>query len=330
MKQFVLSDESLNSYGFKVLTEGINLDNFLRNPVMYYNHERYSGVIGKWENVRKKGANLFGTPVFDEKDSLGAKIAGKVKDGFIRAASIGIDKPVFGRINGEDVVTACTLVECSVCDIPSNKNALMLYHNDKPISDEKEFIKLFKIQEVMKQNLKPVTDALGLSQGVSVDDIVAAIGLLKKPGGVEQLIDEAVSGNIIAKYERAELLQLAAASPDAFQRYLQKRRELAINDREENGLKLTNTAIRSGKINAQAKDFWLKNFTADFEATKLALEHIPERTSIKDLIETAKKDDTSRANWTLSDYRKKAPKELRDNPKLYRELLEREQEQQNQ
>lgn len=327
MKQFVLSDESLNSYGFKVLTQGINIDNFLRNPVMYYNHDRYSGVIGRWDNVEKKGVELFGTPVFDEKDAFGAKIAGKVKDGFIKAASIGIDHITMQEINGEKVVTACTLVECSVCDIPSNKNALMLYHNDKPVSDEKEFIKLFKIQEVMKTDLKPVTDALELSQSASVEDIVAAIVLLKKPGGVERLIDEAIATNIIAKYERKELTQLAAASPDAFQRYLEKRKELAINDREENGLKLTNAAIRNGKINAQAKDFWLRNFATDFETTKLALENIPERTRISDLIEMADKNDTDRTNWTLSDYRKKAPKELRDNPKLYRELLKREQEQ---
>ena len=38
MKEFLISDESTNSYGFAVLTSGINLERFKKNPVMYYNH----------------------------------------------------------------------------------------------------------------------------------------------------------------------------------------------------------------------------------------------------------------------------------------------------
>ena len=33
-----------------------------------------------------------------------------------------------------------------------------------------------------------------------------------------------------------------------------------------------------------------------------------------------------REHWTLDDYRKKAPKALKDNPKLYWDLLEKEKE----
>lgn len=328
MKQFVLSDESLNSYGFKVLTRGINIDNFLQNPVMYYNHERFSGVIGRWESVKKKGSQLLGAPVFDEKDTLGAKIAGKVKDGFIKAASIGIDKVVIEQINGETIVTSCVLVECSVCDIPSNKNALMLYHDDKPVPSQKEFLKLYNNQAIMKTDLSPIIDALGLSQGASLNDIVTAIGLLKTSGGVNDLIDQAVKNNIVAKYERDELIQLANASPDAFKKYLQKRKELALTDREENGLKLINEAIRDGRVNAdgngKVKAFWLKSFSEDFESTKHALNQIPKRVSLKEVIEESYKSPENRGDWTLSDYRKKAPKELKNNPRLYQELLEKE------
>ena len=90
MKEFVLSDESPNSYGFKVLTDGIILDRFMANPVMYYKHDRETGVIGRWENIRKQGGKLLGTPVFDRKDELGIRIANKVKDGFIKGASMRI------------------------------------------------------------------------------------------------------------------------------------------------------------------------------------------------------------------------------------------------
>jgi len=91
-KEFVLSDETKNSYGFKVMTNGINLSRFRQNPVMYYNHDREAGVIGQWDNVRIDGKRLLGTPIFDLNDPLGAKVAKQVADGFLKGASIGIDK----------------------------------------------------------------------------------------------------------------------------------------------------------------------------------------------------------------------------------------------
>jgi len=33
---FILSDESVNSYNFKVITDGIDLERFKKNPVMLY------------------------------------------------------------------------------------------------------------------------------------------------------------------------------------------------------------------------------------------------------------------------------------------------------
>ena len=57
---FVLSDESVNSYGFVVLTEGIDTSAFERNPVMLYMHNRDGNVIGRWENIRKEDKRLLG------------------------------------------------------------------------------------------------------------------------------------------------------------------------------------------------------------------------------------------------------------------------------
>ena len=71
MKEFLLSDKSLNSHGLIIMTEGIDMTRFLENPVMYYNHDRERGVIGKWINLRKENSKLYGTPVFDEKQELG-------------------------------------------------------------------------------------------------------------------------------------------------------------------------------------------------------------------------------------------------------------------
>ncbi len=43
--RFILSDESVNCYGLRFLTAGIDIKDFVKNPVMLYMHGR-GQVIG--------------------------------------------------------------------------------------------------------------------------------------------------------------------------------------------------------------------------------------------------------------------------------------------
>ena len=140
-KTFVLSDESLNCYGFRVLTGGIDISRFEKNPVMLWSHTRsYRDAddtllpIGYWENLRVEDGKLLGDAVFDMDDAFAAKVARKVEKGVIRACSIGIE--VLERSDlPEDVVQGqtrstvkrCRLNEVSVTDIPANVNCIALY-----------------------------------------------------------------------------------------------------------------------------------------------------------------------------------------------------------
>jgi len=65
MKRIVISDESINSYGFYVKTDGIDLTAFLKNPVMLWNHNRdWHGTadaqlpIGYWKDLRVENGVL--------------------------------------------------------------------------------------------------------------------------------------------------------------------------------------------------------------------------------------------------------------------------------
>lgn len=80
--KFTVSDETLNSYGGVILTSGINIIQFQRNPIMYYMHDRDKGVIGRWENITKEGDKLTAEAVFDEVTELGAKVKHQVESGF--------------------------------------------------------------------------------------------------------------------------------------------------------------------------------------------------------------------------------------------------------
>ena len=86
MNKAVISTSSLNSYGTRVLTSGIDIEQYKRNPVLLYMHRRggiQDAPIGKIENIRIEGDKLVGELVFDEKDEVGKKIAQKWQDGFL-------------------------------------------------------------------------------------------------------------------------------------------------------------------------------------------------------------------------------------------------------
>lgn len=147
LKTFILSDGSVNSYGFRVLTSGIDIEDFLKNPLMLWNHNRsYRDdentilPIGRWVNVRIEGDKLLADAEFDMDDAFAAKISKKVDKGVISACSIGFerveetDEPEF-ILPGQRrfTVSKCKLKECSITDLGSNKNAIALYDKDGQI-----------------------------------------------------------------------------------------------------------------------------------------------------------------------------------------------------
>lgn len=137
---FVLSDESINSYGTRILTDGIDLSLFQNNPIMLWCHNR-SGwgdsnqilPIGKWENVRKENGKLLADAVFDTKDEFAQRIQSKVEQGIINMTSIGVniiasseDKSVIVQGQARPTIVKCLITEASMCDIGSNRNALKM------------------------------------------------------------------------------------------------------------------------------------------------------------------------------------------------------------
>lgn len=139
--RIILSDESINSYGYRVLTKGIDLSAMKKNPVMLYDHRSYSYLpIGTWKSLRVEGDQLTAEPVFDMEDEQAATIAGKYERKILNAASIGIeilawsDDPA-DMVAGQSrpTVTKCKLYEASIVPIPSNTNAVRLYRNGEPV-----------------------------------------------------------------------------------------------------------------------------------------------------------------------------------------------------
>lgn len=131
-----ISNEALNSYGTRIITSGIDISQFQKNPILLYMHER-GEVIGTVENLAVEGDALVGDLSFDEVTELSKRVAAQFAKGSLRCVSAGLrivelsDAPEM-VVQGQtrSTVTRSILREVSVVDIPANPDAVRLYDVD--------------------------------------------------------------------------------------------------------------------------------------------------------------------------------------------------------
>ena len=131
-QDFILSDSTLNSYGLRLVTSGYQMDEFLKNPIGYYGHDKKDGVLLKWEDLRLDGDSIIGKPVINLDHPRAERTVHEIEEGFLNAASVGKihildfdfeDNPE----NADDpimVITKWYNKECSIVDNPGNRSAM--------------------------------------------------------------------------------------------------------------------------------------------------------------------------------------------------------------
>ena len=310
---FVLSDESQNSYGFVVVTDGIDTSTFERNPVMLYMHNRDGNVIGRWENLRKEGKQLLADAVFDESTELGAQVKKQVESGFLRAVSIGIENIVSENLNGIETITKCRLIEASIVDIPSNSNAVKLFRRSGSFT-----YKLSDLNEDKPDTFRnAVIAALGLETGASDAEILRAIEkAVNGTENVETLLDNAVARGYIDAAQRNNLKQMAVGNRRALMAYIDTQRQTQARQIET----LLKTAAGNAKILHYEIDLYRRiGEQMGVRTLSELLDTLPGATKPTDVIRAKGCED-----WGLREYRKFAPKELQNNPELYARLVKEE------
>ena len=311
---FILSDESLNSYGFVVQTAGIDTAQFERNPVMLYMHDRESGVVGRWENIRKEGNRLLADAVFDESTELGAKIKTQVANGFLRCVSIGIDNVTQEDLNNVQTVTKCRLIEASIVDIPSNANAVKLFRRSGSFT-----YRLSDLNDNAPDAFRTaVIAALGLKPGVSDTEILRAIEkAVSGTENAEELLNNAVARGYIDPAQRENFRAMANGNRRALMAYIDTQRNTEAKEIET----MLRTAVGTSRILTYEIDLYRRIGEATGARTlRELLDTLPGATKPLDIINQGKRRD----GWGLREYRKFAPKELQDNPDLYARLVKEE------
>lgn len=311
-KTFIISDQSVNNYGFIMLTSGIDLSQFKKNPVMLFNHCE-NDIPGKWDNIRVEGNQLLADAVFDEKDPEAMVLSGKVDGGFLNGTSIGFDIVEFELgmpgFEGIPICTKSILKECSLTPIPSNGNALRLFDKEGKLMSDKDVLtvlssnKLNPKIEIMK-DLKTFIVALGLAADATEEQVLGAVKALK--GEHTSLTSK-----------KSELEQKLAE--------LQTKVDEA---KTANITQLVDGAVTSGKIIAAEKDTYVKLATADFESTKSILDAKKAHTTLTAKLDVSGKEIPAdpRAAWTFEDWSKKDSKALltmkREKPEQYKALYD--------
>lgn len=279
--KFIINDENIvNEYGYRVMTDGIDTKQFMRNPVVLYMHTRGTKgneVIGRVIKLEKQKGQLIAEVEFDTEDKFAKKIAGKVERGFIKMSSIGADVIATSSdkkdvLKGQifETVTKSKLVELSIVDIGANDNALKLNKGNKRI----------KLNRIKTENMsiKTIALALGMSEDTKENDVLAQVQKIKlakdkaeqrvaelekkqkdtETAEATALVDKAIELGLIPEALKASQLNAFATDFDNQKVTLSK----LIEDKEkENDLNGRNETIKTIILNKSGK----KGVTLSFD-----------------------------------------------------------------
>jgi hypothetical protein len=121
---FVLATEGRKADGLDLRMAGLDLARYQANPVLGYGHSYWGrdGLpIGRVENVRPDGTRLLGDLVFDQADDFARTVERKIRDGYLRAVSVGFDAH---DIDQAGVPARWELFETSVVPLPMDPDAV--------------------------------------------------------------------------------------------------------------------------------------------------------------------------------------------------------------
>ena len=85
-----LTNDTLNSYGYRVLTDGVDITQYERNPILLYMHNR-GKAIGLIKDIKKENGEITGELAFDEATELSTQCKKQWDFGSLRMVSIGFE-----------------------------------------------------------------------------------------------------------------------------------------------------------------------------------------------------------------------------------------------
>ena len=277
-----ITNDRLNSYGSRVLTSGLDVKQYERNPVLLYMHER-GNVIGYVKDLEKTDSEVTGELVFDEASELSIRCKKQWDFGSLKMVSAGLDivelsdDPLL-LLEGQTspTVTKSKLYEVSLVDIGANDDAIVLKKDGKQITLGKDSacplpLLAKKKEPLIQQNeeemeMKSIAKQLGLAETASAEEISAKIETMKSETSElskmkesrDRLELEMVTGMVSKAIEDGKL------NPSKKELFLTLGKELGHERLQEllDGMSITKHASLNAMVNStsgvQVQDGWSK------------------------------------------------------------------------
>ena len=237
-KRVRISNESLNSYGTRVLTAGMNVEQYNRNPVLLYMHER-GQVIGYVKDLKVEGDEVTGELMFDEATELSQRCKKQWEFGSLKMVSAGIDILELSEdpkhlVQGQTspTISKSKLFEVSLVDIGANDDAIVLKKDGKRIELGKDAARELpllhsnnnKNQKPKQMDQEKLALQLGLPKDADEATINAKLAKLQADGAeaetlrqerdtlraarIETLVNAAIAEKKIGEDKKQQFLDL--------------------------------------------------------------------------------------------------------------------------
>ncbi|MDN3671500.1 hypothetical protein QWY99_22115 [Flavobacterium branchiarum] len=172
-KEFCITDDSVNVYGYRCLTSGLLVDEVKKNPIGFKMHNRDNGVVVRWEDFRIDNDKVYAKPIINLAHPQGETIVSEIENGFLNAASVGkivvLDYTDLKSLMLPDqtgpTITKWFPREISLVDIPGNYNALA----DLFDIDDNE-LNLSDLKKTKPNNMKKIILTAGFLTALNLSD----------------------------------------------------------------------------------------------------------------------------------------------------------------
>ena len=309
-RPYVLSDSSVNVYGFRLLTSGYQLDAFSKNPIGYFMHRREDGIALKWDDLKIADDKIWGTPVINLSNPRGEQTCDEVEFGFLNAASVGhivvleysTDPELMLPGQTGPTITRWYNKECSLVDIPGNCNALTTLYDA-----QENALSLPDLGAPALWTVPGQPDMLtALRKALQLGDTADANEL---PALVQQLAGKAMT---LEQENTALQTQLKALSERTAQQGIAALLDRALEDR---------------KLTVELRNRLATDYAGNAPGLSALLAAMPAYQPVVDMLK--QNSDAGQANWQWDDYELHDPagKKLRalraNDPAKYKELFDR-------
>jgi hypothetical protein len=181
-RRVILNTSSVNRYGYRVLTAGINIKPYLGNPILYWIHDLKKFPIGKIKDLKIDGDVLSGIPVFDCITEESRIVKAQWEAFTLNACSIGFlplkeNADPSQILKGQKYATVeeSELLETSIVGVPANSEALALDFN---FSKQPSLLPIHN-QKSDEMDFKKIALILGLADTATEEQILQKIGELQ-------------------------------------------------------------------------------------------------------------------------------------------------------